>query len=576
MSRHSSALAKLLTPLVMASAVCLAAQSAMAANGTWVTDDGTHLDNNVYPSWPGYPLNWVGGVIPGTTIDPSIATPGAVNTDIATFSTLVSTGVPNVNSAVGSPGYIGGFLFTGNVNWPGAGTSSLPLAFFVGNLSPDNPATSTQKSIVFDSSYSAAAGQYFILNGSFVLNNPAGSPLASNFSIINNSPAGSNITIENSNAFYGNTVGMTNLILGGSNPNSTWITPSAGSSAYYEDGALATTPIAGAASELTKTGTGTWTISTESGSNTCLSITGPINVQQGTLILNGNASYSGDVHLGGSTLDNATSPTRIVNVAYGANLGTTNGASTNALGMYIRSTKNSGQGDVGYILQGNGTIVGATTATYGTVTWWDSAHSQSPSVNYGLIKPGDPINTTSAVGTLTTGNEIWANRYGLNMGYSWGVNSVSGSGLQAAATNANSWTGGSQLVINGTLDVSHLGTDGANPGQFNIYVNGYAGTAAGAVSGWSSTGNYKWDIATFSGGVTGGTLLPDLLLNTTAFAADNTVAVGPGLGFSLTADANNLYLNYTGSTVPEPGTVAMLLSGIVGLGLFAWRRKRAG
>ncbi len=153
---------------------------------------------------------------------------------------------------------------------------------------------------------------------------------------------------------------------------------------------------------------------------------------------------------------------------------------------------------------------------------------------------------------MTTGSEAWFGAYGGDGTYLWTLNAVTGSGTQAAANGGDSYLGGSELVINGSLNVAYLGTTGGtNPGYMTLKLASLNGTNGGAPIGWSSTGNYTWTIATFTNGVTGGTFTSNMIsINTSGFAG--TIINGAGVGFSISSDAHDIYLTYGGELRPLP------------------------
>jgi hypothetical protein len=150
------------------------------------------------------------------------------------------------------------------------------------------------------------------------------------------------------------------------------------------------------------------------------------------------------------------------------------------------------------------------------------------------------------------------------------VNSVSGSGLQAAANSGNGYMGGSELYINGTIDLSAV----SSSNQMKIMLNGY--TSWGdwdAPDNWDPNGSYQWDIVHFTNGVTGSTAIAANLFSLDTSGLNN-MGAPVGTGWTVTTGANDIYLNYNYVPSPEPGTIAMLLSGVLALIGFGWRRRK--
>ncbi|HYC71060.1 MAG TPA: PEP-CTERM sorting domain-containing protein [Opitutaceae bacterium] len=123
----------------------------------------------------------------------------------------------------------------------------------------------------------------------------------------------------------------------------------------------------------------------------------------------------------------------------------------------------------------------------------------------------------------------------------------------------------SLLNISGTLDLSPLGA-----GQFliaaeTVDADGNEGESSGALVYGQ---NYSLKIISTTGGLIGFEA-SDFVLDVSNFQQG---AIPANL-FSLSADANSIYLNFV--AVPEPSTWALMIVGAGFLGLAAWRRRRA-
>lgn len=149
-----------------------------------------------------------------------------------------------------------------------------------------------------------------------------------------------------------------------------------------------------------------------------------------------------------------------------------------------------------------------------------------------------------SVGALTTGNLSFTS----TSVFEWELNDA----LGTAGTTAGGWD---FATVNGTLSFAA----GSTLSLVTLDLNNAAGLAAN----FNGATDYRWIMATATGGITGAELLA---LDTDRF--QNSF----GGTFTLEVDGNNLVLNYVGA-VPEPATYA-LLAGLSGLALVAVRRRR--
>jgi fibronectin-binding autotransporter adhesin len=210
----------------------------------------------------------------------------------------------------------------------------------------------------------------------------------------------------------------------------------------------------------------------------------------------------------------------------------TGGTLVNAGTLQVNNLTGSGTGTGLVLVRTNGTLAGQ-----GTVA--------GPVTVTGTISPG------SAVGTLTTGNQLWDGGGGLH----WEVSDASGV--------VGSDPGWDLLTINGGLSIAASPAD-----KFVIGLNTLTpGGVAGNATNFNSAFAYDWRIVTASGGITGFDT-NSFLLNTSGFVNDTGVG-----SFYLTLEnfGQDLYLHFT--PVPEPGPVALLALGGVALLLWHFRRQ---
>lgn len=135
------------------------------------------------------------------------------------------------------------------------------------------------------------------------------------------------------------------------------------------------------------------------------------------------------------------------------------------------------------------------------------------------------------------------------------------------------------LLAGGTMLTG--GTFAANSGTFSVsYTSGVSFTGTFATSSWTNTGvNY-----TFIGTIMNGTLDINGTTYNIANAANvefTTTGAAPVITKSGTKITQITFQDNQGSTnfmapVPEPGTLSLFGSGLIGLGVFAKRKLRSG
>jgi autotransporter-associated beta strand protein len=269
---------------------------------------------------------------------------------------------------------------------------------------------------------------------------------------------------------------------------------------------------------------------------------------------------------------------------------TVSGVVSDLTAPVLRGTKLLKAGAGKMVLTSANTYNGATTITGGTL-----ALTGSGSINASsrvTLNGGTLLNNSSTVFsapiTLTQGTVQGTGTFGVPLdfenhdilapGASPGILTVSGADVTWGPGAAYQW----QLYDNNLaagagwdlLDVltsgsgGHLLVSASSASPFVIQLQTLSDpTTPGAPQNWQPMGDYTWQIAHADAGVTG--------FDRTKFAFDTSGFAGlTGVfSMSLSADSKDLLLNY--EYVPEPGTLALMGLGAIGLMLLRRRRKPA-
>jgi autotransporter-associated beta strand protein len=171
-----------------------------------------------------------------------------------------------------------------------------------------------------------------------------------------------------------------------------------------------------------------------------------------------------------------------------------------------------------------------------------------------VVNSGATFSPGNAIGSATTGAATW------NSGgkYFWEISSATGT----AGTNWDLWNASSATA--------------SNPFTISAVTESSNGVA-GLMSNFTNTNSYQWLLASTTTAMSS-TLYSSLSLDRSGF--QNALAPTGRLFFSESANYKSLYLNYapTGGSgmaaVPEPGTLAMLAAGLVGLLAYVWRNRK--
>ena len=332
------------------------------------------------------------------------------------------------------------------------------------------------------------------------------------------SPAG-NIVISNPGTITGATFGLT---LGGT---------ATGSSIASIIGTTSGT--------LTKTGTGTWTLS---GSNT---YTGLTSVKGGTLRAGvNNALASGDLSVNGGAYDLATFSDAIgaVTLISGSIAGTT--------GVLTGTSYTVQSGTLSAILAGS---AGLTKTTAGTVTLSGlNTYTGTTQIAAGTLQLGASGVLPNALvslegGTLSTGATVGFSEPAGTLGLTASSKIRLGKGthnINFSASNSVSWTGSKTLTITGWT-----GTAGASGTEGKIFFGANAtGLTAGQLAQINFEGYSPGAIMLPDGEIVPSAVVPLVSSATTASSTFGTASI-------YTITASNLPTSFNASGIPTGMTI---------------------
>ena len=300
---------------------------------------------------------------------------------------------------------------------------------------------------------------------------------------------------------------------------------------------------------------------------------GPAKSGPGTIELTGENTYTGTTTISEGTLSVAT----IGNGGVAGNLGQGSKAAANLIfdGGTLRYTGLSAATDRDFTINEGKTAMfevaantltwsGASAATAGSLTKTGAgtltlsgpgAHTGGTTIASGVLKVNNTTGSATGTGTVTVasgatlgGTGTAAGPINLN-----GTLAPGDGGVGTLSTGPETWNGGATNLVE-INDAT--GTPGADPGwdllnitgtltvsattesKFTLKVVSLTGSSPGPAAHFDHTADYKWRIATASGGVTGFDV-GKIVLET------NTFANAQGLGhFLLSQSGTNLYLEF--------------------------------
>jgi hypothetical protein len=184
---------------------------------------------------------------------------------------------------------------------------------------------------------------------------------------------------------------------------------------------------------------------------------------------------------------------------------------------------------------------------------------------------GSSTDFTNSGGTLT------GTSAGLSLGSSELI-AINGLGLGLVTGNLGTLSFSTGALTGGSLQ---MGGTFASGGSFTITGNGTSGVPSGTIFSGSFSGPVTWTLVTLANGTHNytltGTLVGTLTGGGTVDGATVQLTINTGKGFfngSTLISSGDTNISSSSSTIPEPGTLGLLGTGLVGLA-GALRKKNA-
>ena len=309
------------------------------------------------------------------------------------------------------------------------------------------------------------------------------------------------------------------------------------------------------------------------------------NVAATNILIGRNTSSAGTLNIGRFGTNDSAGTISAPTIAFGdstneraINFNQSNSTTVSAAISGNGTVNQLGSGTT--ILSASNTYTGTTTVVAGKLAVDGSIAGSTVTVNNGgtlagsgsvggiVLNLGGTISPGNSPGTMNVlSNAVW--NAGAN--YNWQIFNASGI---KGTTNGWDW-----LNVSGSLDLTALSVGN----EFNINLWSLSGVAPADTNGnalnFDPNQNYTWTILTAAGGISGFTSSSQFDINIGAFNGTGGFANalnGGSFSIAQSLDGKDLNLVFTaagGAPIPEPGTwaAAALLAG--GAAFMRWRKR---